>query len=161
MKNQKTVHSDGQTKIFSAALLLPPFPPPLPTHTSLFFIIPTVERALIPRWRWKLLYSSLLTVLVHSCQCRLPPFFIGGLECVGFSFASVAHFVFLRHLWIRTQRASRSNQARYQLSHPSPCHLAQADLTISTQISENWVSFPLRVLLIPVIFHTRRVLNDL
>jgi hypothetical protein len=28
--------------------------------------------------------------------------FFGGLECVGHSFAYVAHFVFLRDVWIRT-----------------------------------------------------------
>ncbi len=28
--------------------------------------------------------------------------FFGGLECVGHSFAFVAHFVFLRYVWIRT-----------------------------------------------------------
>jgi hypothetical protein len=32
--------------------------------------------------------------------------FFGGLECVGQSFAHVAHFVFLRDVWIRTQRAA-------------------------------------------------------
>jgi hypothetical protein len=31
--------------------------------------------------------------------------FFGGLECVGHSFAYVAHFVFMRDAWIRTQRA--------------------------------------------------------
>jgi hypothetical protein len=32
--------------------------------------------------------------------------FFGGLECVGHSFAYVAHLVFLRDVWIRTQRAA-------------------------------------------------------
>jgi hypothetical protein len=32
--------------------------------------------------------------------------FFGGLECDGHSFAHVAHFVFLRDVWIRTQRAA-------------------------------------------------------
>ncbi len=31
---------------------------------------------------------------------------IGGLECVDHSFAQVVHFVFLKHVWIRTQRAA-------------------------------------------------------
>jgi hypothetical protein len=34
--------------------------------------------------------------------------FFGGLECVGHSFAYVAHFVFLRKAWIRTQIATNS-----------------------------------------------------
>jgi hypothetical protein len=33
-------------------------------------------------------------------------FFLGGLECVGHSFAYVAYFIFLRDVWIRTQRAA-------------------------------------------------------
>ncbi len=37
----------------------------------------------------------------------------GGLQCVGHSFTYVAHFVFLRDVWIRTQRAARSKQVRY------------------------------------------------
>ncbi len=33
-------------------------------------------------------------------------YLFGGLEFVGHSFAYVAHFVFLRNVWIRTQRAA-------------------------------------------------------
>jgi hypothetical protein len=32
--------------------------------------------------------------------------FFGGLECDGHSLAHAAHFVFLRDVWIRTQRAA-------------------------------------------------------
>jgi hypothetical protein len=41
--------------------------------------------------------------------------FFGGLECVGHSFAYVAHILFLRDVWIRAQRAAvaTSKQARY------------------------------------------------
>jgi hypothetical protein len=58
--------------------------------------------------------------------------FFGGLECVGHSFASVAHFVFLRDVWIRTQRAAVASKRATNLSpislkppislisHPSP-----------------------------------------
>jgi hypothetical protein len=47
-------------------------------------------------------------------------YFFGGLEC-WLPFASVAHFVFLRDVWIRS---CRSKQTCYQLSHPShqPSH---------------------------------------
>jgi hypothetical protein len=45
--------------------------------------------------------------------------FFGRIECVGHSFANVAHFVFLRDVWIRNQRAAVASR-RYQLSHPSP-----------------------------------------
>jgi hypothetical protein len=33
-------------------------------------------------------------------------YFFGGLECVRPSFAYVSHFVFLRDVWIRTQKAT-------------------------------------------------------
>ncbi len=36
----------------------------------------------------------------------LPIYVLCGLECVGYSFAYVAHFVFLRDVWIRNQRAA-------------------------------------------------------
>ncbi len=43
-----------------------------------------------------------------------------GLECVGQSVAYLAHYVYLRDVWIRTPESFRSKQARYQLSPPSP-----------------------------------------
>jgi hypothetical protein len=45
--------------------------------------------------------------------------FFGGLECVGHCFAYVAHFVFLRDGWIRTQRAAVAIKRATQLRHPS------------------------------------------
>ena len=54
--------------------------------------------------------ASKPTVLNHSFGGQLAKFvyyfFFGGLECVGHSFAYVAHFVFLGDVWIRTQRAA-------------------------------------------------------
>jgi hypothetical protein len=44
-------------------------------------------------------------------------FVLGGLVCVDHSFAYVAHFVFMRDVWIRTQRPAVASN---QLSHPSP-----------------------------------------
>jgi hypothetical protein len=49
-------------------------------------------------------------------------YFFGGLECVGHSFAYVAHFVFWRDVWIRTQRAAvasrrATNQINCLFSH--------------------------------------------
>ncbi len=46
--------------------------------------------------------------------------FVGGLECVGHSIVYVAHVVYVRDVWFRTQRAAARKQERYQLSHPSP-----------------------------------------
>jgi hypothetical protein len=41
---------------------------------------------------------------LRELQCFLFCIFFGGLECVGHSFAYVAHFVFLGDVWLRTQR---------------------------------------------------------
>jgi hypothetical protein len=43
-------------------------------------------------------------------------YFLGGLECVGHSFAYVAYFVFLRDAWIRTQRAAEGNSRATNLA---------------------------------------------
>ncbi len=43
-------------------------------------------------------------------------YFFGGLECVGHSFAFVAHFVFLRDVWIRTQRAAEASRRATKLA---------------------------------------------
>ncbi len=44
---------------------------------------------------------------------------VGGLECVGHSFAYVAHFVFLRDVWIRTQTAAVATRRASNLTtHP-------------------------------------------
>ncbi len=45
---------------------------------------------------------------------------IGRLQCVGHSFAYVAHLVFLRDGRIRTQRAAVASTGAHQLSLPSP-----------------------------------------
>ncbi len=47
-------------------------------------------------------------------------FFFGGLECVGHSFAYVAHLWFLRDVWIRTQSAAVASWCATDLAtHPS------------------------------------------
>ncbi len=55
------------------------------------------------------LHSSLLVlpaqeILIFQCVSIKEVFcvFFGGLECVGLSFAYVAHFIFLGDVWIRT-----------------------------------------------------------
>ncbi len=46
--------------------------------------------------------------------------FFGGLECVGHSFAYVAHLWFLRDVWIRTQSAAVASWRATDLAtHPS------------------------------------------
>jgi hypothetical protein len=49
-----------------------------------------------------------------ECTCILILFC--GLECVGQSFAYLAHFVFLRDVWIRTQRAAVASRRLTHLS---------------------------------------------
>jgi hypothetical protein len=49
--------------------------------------------------------SAKYTAYISILRIR---FFFGRLECVGHSFAYVAHFVFLRDVRIRTQRAVAS-----------------------------------------------------
>ncbi len=46
-------------------------------------------------------------------------YFFGGLECVGHSFAYVAHFYFWE-MSSSNPESYRSKQARYQFRHPSP-----------------------------------------
>ncbi len=47
-------------------------------------------------------------------------YFFGGLECVGHSFAYVAHLWFLRDVWIRTQSADVASWRATDLAtHPS------------------------------------------
>jgi hypothetical protein len=60
-----------------------------------------------------------LSILGQDTWSRL---FFGGLECVGHSFAYVAHFVFSGDVWIRIQRAAvASGRATNVAAHlPSP-----------------------------------------
>jgi hypothetical protein len=51
-------------------------------------------------------------------------YFFGRLECVGHSFAYVAHLWFLRDVWIRTQStAVASWRATDLATHPSSLHI--------------------------------------
>jgi hypothetical protein len=45
----------------------------------------------------------------HKIALKNTPHFFGGLECVGHFFAYVAHFVLLRDVWVRIQRAAVSS----------------------------------------------------
>jgi hypothetical protein len=51
-------------------------------------------------------------------------YYFGGLECVGRSFAYVAHFVFLRDFWIRTQRAAVASRRATNIATHLPTNLA-------------------------------------
>ncbi len=46
--------------------------------------------------------------------------FLGGLEHVGHSFSYVAHFVFLRDVWVKTQRAAMASMRTTHLATQLP-----------------------------------------
>jgi hypothetical protein len=70
---------------------------------------------------FSLFRTIFLTFLFHNVTISVTFSFLGGLECVGHSFAYVAHFVFLRDVWIRTQRAAVASRRATNLAcHPSP-----------------------------------------
>ncbi len=45
---------------------------------------------------------------------------VGELECVGHSFAYLAHFVFLRDVWIHTQKAAVASKRAIKLATHLP-----------------------------------------
>jgi hypothetical protein len=47
-------------------------------------------------------------------------YFYSGLQCVGHSFAYVTHLVFLRDVWIRTQRATVASRRATNLATHLP-----------------------------------------
>ncbi len=72
-------------------------------------------------FRWEFLTKFLnFVTIISGLQVRITLFcvyFFGGLECVGHSFAYVAHFVFfVRWLDSNSERCYRSKLARYQLT---------------------------------------------
>ncbi len=64
--------------------------------------------SLLPRGRSCLLQSIFLYI------------FLGGLECVGHSFAYVAHLWFLSDVWIRTQSAAVASWSATDLATHTP-----------------------------------------
>jgi hypothetical protein len=54
---------------------------------------------------WDKIATVYLGRLRYGILCVDHSIIFGGLECVSHSFAYVVHFVFLRDVWIRTQRA--------------------------------------------------------
>jgi hypothetical protein len=123
-------------------LTLPPSVPP-----SLRPLVPLSLLPIYPYALPSLNPAAFSPVTYTPPSVRLPLFFciflLGGLECVGHSFAYVAHFVFLRYVCIRTDshpESSLSKQARYQLSHLSPY------LNIICFASSVLFPFPLRII---------------
>ncbi len=82
---------------------------PLLRLTSLFLYFPL-------SFPPTLFFSTIFLFTYSTFLC----IFFGGLECVGHSFAHVAHIVFLRYGLHSNPKSCRSKQARYQLSYSSP-----------------------------------------
>ncbi len=59
-----------------------------------------------------------IEIIFYNCV-----FIFGGLECVGHSFAYVAHFVFFRDVWIRTQKAAVASRRATNLATHLPVEI--------------------------------------
>ncbi len=62
-------------------------------------------------------------LLLNKCYFL---YFFGGLECIGHSFAYVVDLVFLKDVWIRTQRAAVASRRATNLA----THLSNVKLAI-------------------------------
>ncbi len=62
-------------------------------------------------------------------------YYFGGLKCVGDTFAFVAHFVFLRDVCIRTQRAAVASRHATNLATRLPLTLPPISLQLKPPIS--------------------------
>ncbi len=59
--------------------------------------------------------------LIMMIKVKFFAYLFGGLECVGHSFkAYVAHFVFFRDVWIRTQRPAVASRRATNLASQLP-----------------------------------------
>ncbi len=68
-------------------------------------------------------------------------YYFGGLECVGQSFDYVAHFVFLRDVWIRTQTAAVASRRATSLVNHLP-NLATHLSNLATHLSNKATHLP-------------------
>jgi hypothetical protein len=79
------------------------------------------------------LYSYTMPQEIRSVPCHAFIFiflyFFGELECVGHSFAYVAYFVFLRDVWIRTQRVAVDSKRKQLSCGRSDIHMLGAEMT--------------------------------
>ncbi len=119
--------------------------PPSFHHCSVFFLpvtTGTLFYSLVPNMR-------MICSLIHLQFSYLFVYIMSGLECVGHNFAYAAHFVFLRDVWIQTQRAAAATNLSM---HPSPLHFFSSPLCsyryrffFSPSIKRFFVSFPFHV----------------
>ncbi len=50
-------------------------------------------------------------------------YFLRAIQCVGHSFPYVAHFIFLRYVWIRTLRAAAASRRATNIATHLPRHM--------------------------------------
>ncbi len=83
----------------------------------------------IPKCSFSIIENGLIFAKTGSINSGTVEKF-GGLECVGYSFAYVAYFVFLRDVWIWTQRTAVARRRASNLSTHFPnlaTHLPNLD----------------------------------
>ncbi len=71
-------------------------------------------------FKFKFVYNAFMVTtyyvdLKNHCNIYIV-YFVGGQESVGHSFAYVAHFLFLRDAWIRTQRSAIASRSATNLA---------------------------------------------
>jgi hypothetical protein len=76
-------------------------------------------------------------------KCYFFVYFLGGLEFVGHSFAYVAHFVFLKDVWIRTHTAGvASRRATNLATHLSNVILVRNIFKSERSVVDFFISYP-------------------
>jgi hypothetical protein len=63
-------------------------------------------------------FATFTITQYDNVKCKFFVFFIGGPQCVCYSFVFVAHFEYLRDVLIRTQRAAVASR-RYPSPYPT------------------------------------------
>jgi hypothetical protein len=79
-------------------------------------------------------------------------YFFGGLECVGHSFAYFAHFVFLRDVWVRPQRAAVASKRATSLATHLP-NLATHLHKLATHLPNLATHLPHLAIPLPLLKH--------
>ncbi len=70
----------------------------------------------VPNQKFTIVSWDKKTNAIAHHRCSFFVYFLGGLQCVGLSFARVAQFVFLRDVWIRTQIAAVTSRRATNLA---------------------------------------------
>jgi hypothetical protein len=79
-------------------------------------------------------------------------YFFGGLECVGHFFAYVAHFVFLRNVCIRTQRAAVASKRATNLATHLPDPNVVNHIISKTTMIRDFLNYEIVILYLEPLF---------